>query len=67
MMKTLYQTCPTQKVFKSFPEGDHNTTVAEPGYFDAIWQFLVQDVLGGMKSDVATAVETDVKQSELWG
>ena len=65
MMKTLYQTCPTHKVFKTFPDGDHNSTVAEPGYFDAIWQFLVQDVLNGMKEKLAEPAETDVKQSEL--
>ena len=65
MMKTLYQSCPTRKVFKSFPDGDHNSTVAEPGYFDAIWQFLVQDVLHGMKEDQKVG-DTDVKQEELW-
>lgn len=65
MMKTLYETCPTRKTFKTFPEGDHNSTVAEPGYFDAIWQFLMQEVLDGKKADQETG-ETDVKQSELW-
>ncbi len=45
MMKTLYDVCPTKKVWKEFPNGDHNSTVAEPGYFDAIWGFLVQEVL----------------------
>jgi abhydrolase domain-containing protein 13 len=65
MMKTLYETCPTRKTFNAFPNGDHNSTVAEQGYFDAIWQFLVQEVLGGMKENEATG-ETDVKQSELW-
>ncbi|KAI9881778.1 MAG: hypothetical protein M1823_006511 [Watsoniomyces obsoletus] len=66
MMKTLYQSCPTRKTFKTFPDGDHNSTVAEPGYFDAIWQFLMQEVLNGMKHDGKEISETDVKQSELW-
>ena len=66
MMKTLYQSCQTRKVFKTFPDGDHNSTVAEPGYFDAIWQFLVQDVLNGMPEKTEEPAETDVNKSELW-
>jgi abhydrolase domain-containing protein 13 len=66
MMKTLYQSCPTRKTFKTFPDGDHNSTVAEPGYFDAIWQFLMQEVLNGMKDGGEEIDETDVKQSEVW-
>lgn len=66
MMKELHQSCATRKTIKTFPEGDHNSTVAEPGYFDAIWQFLVQEVLEGIKVEKVETGETDVKQSELW-
>lgn len=68
MMKTLYEACPSnRKAWKDFPNGDHNSTVAEAGYFDAIWSFLVQEVLSGLgdKVDLGTA-ETDVKKEELW-
>lgn len=66
MMKTLYDLCPTRKVWKDFPNGDHNSTVAEPGYFDAIWSFLVQDVLEGARTNELKIGETDVDKSELW-
>jgi abhydrolase domain-containing protein 13 len=67
MMKTLYNLCNVdRKVWKTFPNGHHNDTVAEPGYFDAIWAFLVQDVLseevGGDDQE-----STDVSVYELWG
>lgn len=40
-MRKLYELCgsPT-KIWKPFPEGDHNTSVMEAGYFDAIGDFL---------------------------
>lgn len=66
MMKSLYDSCPTKKAWKEFPNGDHNSTVAEPGYFDAIWTFLVQDVLDGSKEADLRTGETDVDKSELW-
>jgi abhydrolase domain-containing protein 13 len=66
MMKTLFETCPSRKVWKEFPNGDHNSTVAEPGYFDAIWTFLVQDVLDGFRGVKSGPAETDVPKSELW-
>jgi abhydrolase domain-containing protein 13 len=66
MMKTLFETCPTRKAWKEFPNGDHNSTVAEAGYFDAIWSFLVQDVLAGMQSSNLSTGQTDVDKSELW-
>lgn len=68
MMKTLYEACPSiNKSWEEFPNGDHNSTVAEPGYFDAIWSFLVQDVLSGTrdKTNLETG-ETDVNKEELW-
>ncbi|ETN38917.1 uncharacterized protein HMPREF1541_06959 [Cyphellophora europaea CBS 101466] len=69
MMKTLFEACPTQrKTWKEFANGDHNSTVAEPGYFDAVWAFLVQEVIGEPSrgdTKLQTA-ETDVRKEELW-
>lgn len=66
MMKALYELCPTKKVWKEFPNGDHNSTVAEPGYFDAIWQFLVQDVLGAPREKHALEkADVDVDPDDL--
>jgi abhydrolase domain-containing protein 13 len=66
MMKTLYDICKVdRKRWKTFPNGHHNDTVAEPGYFDAIWAFLVQDVLS--EKFVYNDRETvDVSKDELW-
>jgi hypothetical protein len=45
-MKTLYSVCKTKdKIWKEFPEGSHNDTVAEEGYFDAIDDFITHHVL----------------------
>jgi abhydrolase domain-containing protein 13 len=66
MMKTLFEACPSRKAWKEFPNGDHNSTVAEAGYFDAIWTFLVQDVLAGMQTSNLSTGQTDVDKSELW-
>ncbi|EXJ79201.1 hypothetical protein A1O3_08702 [Capronia epimyces CBS 606.96] len=66
MMKTLYEQCRTRKVWKEFPGGDHNSTVAEPGYFDAVWQFLVQDVLRGSRKTNLGMADVDVDRSSLW-
>ncbi|KIX07072.1 uncharacterized protein Z518_05049 [Rhinocladiella mackenziei CBS 650.93] len=67
MMKALHDQCPTRKVWKEFPNGDHNSTVAEPGYFDAIWDFLVQDVLRGARQNSLKRGDVDVDRDELWG
>lgn len=66
MMKALYDQCPTKKVWREFPNGDHNSTVAEPGYFDAVWEFLVQDVLRGPRKDSIKRADVDVDRKELW-
>jgi fermentation-respiration switch protein FrsA (DUF1100 family) len=68
MMQTLYDICKVEtKIWRSFENGSHNATVAEPGYFDAIWEFLLQEVqvrTGGEKYiDVGSA---DVNPEELW-
>jgi len=40
-MRKLYEICqsPT-KIWKGFPEGDHNSSVLEAGYFEAIQGFV---------------------------
>jgi len=41
-MRRLYELCQTPtKVWRAFPGGDHNTCVAEEGYFEAIYDFIV--------------------------
>ena len=66
MMRTLYDICKVKrKTWKAFENGDHNSTVAEPGYFDAIWDFLVKEVLKQEDSQKGTG-ETDVEKDELW-
>jgi len=69
MMKTLFDICkvPAQrKIWREFPNGDHNATVAEPGYFDAIWSFLVQEVMSGKIDEKELHVEeVDVDRSQL--
>lgn len=66
MMRTLYDLCKIKrKTWKDFENGDHNSTVAEPGYFDAIWDFLVKEVL--RDEDRRKGVgDTDVEKDELW-
>ena len=40
-MRRLYETCRSgTKVWSPLKEGDHNSSVAEPGYFEAIADFL---------------------------
>lgn len=66
MMKALYDICKVErKVWKTFPNGHHNDTVAEPGYFDTIWGFLVQDVLSA-KAENNDRKSVDVANNELW-
>ncbi|KAH0847997.1 hypothetical protein AYO21_03637 [Fonsecaea monophora] len=65
MMKALFDQCPTTKVWKEFPDGDHNSTVAEPGYFEAIWNFLVQDVLRSPREEKMRKAELDVDSDDL--
>jgi fermentation-respiration switch protein FrsA (DUF1100 family) len=68
MMRTLYDLCKVEtKIWRIFENGSHNATVAEPGYFDAIWEFLIQEVQvrtsGGKDMNVDSA---DVNPEELW-
>lgn len=65
MMRTLYDLCKVQqKTWKDFENGDHNSTVAEPGYFNTIWQFLQSQVLA--PQDSRKISDADVKQRDLW-
>jgi hypothetical protein len=46
-MKELFRLCRTPKVvWKELPEGDHNFTVGEAGYFTHIDDFLKLHVVG---------------------
>ncbi|OAX77154.1 hypothetical protein ACJ72_08551 [Emergomyces africanus] len=45
-MAQLFDICEAStKVWRAFPNGQHNDTVAEPGYFDHIYSFVVDHVL----------------------
>lgn len=51
-MRDLYKVCKSKtKIWKSLPHGHHNDTVAEEGYFDAIWRFLMEVVVKGGASE----------------
>jgi hypothetical protein len=40
-MKQLYEICKSpSKVWKALPGGDHNSSVVETGYFEAILEFI---------------------------
>ena len=44
-MKRLYKVCQAKvKIWREFPDGTHNDTVAEPSYFDYIEQFIREHV-----------------------
>ena len=69
MMRTLFEACKVKtKIWKVFENGNHNATVAEPGYFDAIWQFLVQEVqISGKAAEEARHVgSADIDTKQLW-
>ena len=47
-MKTLYEACQAKvKVWRDFPDGSHNDTCAERGYFEYIEGFIREVVLRG--------------------
>ena len=51
-MKELYSICQVEKkIWRDFENGRHNETIAEPGFFDCIVQF-VRDVMGGQKMEL---------------
>ncbi|KAI9772331.1 MAG: hypothetical protein M1840_001080 [Geoglossum simile] len=45
-MKQLQSVCRSKKqTFKELPNGTHNDTVMEPGYFEAMFKFIREDVV----------------------
>ena len=69
MMKTLFDLCkrpPGTKRWKEFSDGDHNSSVAEPGYFDAIWSFLAEEVLRDETISDMPMQDVDVDPNQLW-
>lgn len=68
MMRTLYEICNVEtKVWRTFENGNHNATVGEPGYFDAIWEFLVQEVQDRTSGEKNMNVgNAEVDPQELW-
>lgn len=46
-MTQLFAICKAnRKVWRTLPNGGHNDSVAEPGYFEHIHSFVMEDVLG---------------------
>jgi hypothetical protein len=45
MKELLSLSCSPNKVWKELPDGDHNNTVAEKGYFQHIQDFLLANIL----------------------
>ena len=46
-MKQLFRLCKAKTmVWKELPYGDHNNTVAEPGYFNYIDEFIAKYIVG---------------------
>ncbi|KAI4088709.1 MAG: hypothetical protein LQ348_006385 [Seirophora lacunosa] len=51
-MKQLYSICQVEKkIWREFPNGSHNDTIAEPGFFDRIVEF-VRDLMGESKMEL---------------
>ncbi|KAI9739580.1 MAG: hypothetical protein M1834_006298 [Cirrosporium novae-zelandiae] len=45
-MKQLYSVCKSRtKIWREFPHGQHNDTVAEPHYFEWLYDFVTEEVL----------------------
>lgn len=45
-MSQLYSLCRTEtKVWRTLPNGQHNDTIAEAGYFDYVSSFVIENVL----------------------
>jgi hypothetical protein len=61
-MKMLHEKCrAATKIWKEFPEGSHNDTVAEEGYFEAINDFVNDHVIKVEKRDsISRTVSPDV-------
>ena len=54
-MKKLFELCRADvKIWKEFPEGSHNDTIAETGYFEAIDEFVAIHVIATEKKPSGT-------------
>lgn len=50
-MKQLYSLCRSKrKIWKEFPNGKHNESILEPGYFESIAEFVIDEVLAEQPS-----------------
>lgn len=46
-MAQLFAVCKSEsKTWRTLPNGGHNDSVAEPGYFEHIHSFVTEEVLG---------------------
>jgi hypothetical protein len=46
-MTQLFAVCKSEsKTWRTLPNGGHNDSVAEPGYFEHILSFVTEEVLG---------------------
>jgi len=45
-MVILFNSCVSPKVWETFPNGSHNDTFTEAGYFEAIFQFMKKVIRG---------------------
>lgn len=66
-MKTLHSLCTVPiKIWKDFPGGFHNDTVTEEGYFNAIDDFILEEVLNRKTRTKAaiSSVELNEKDQE---
>ena len=64
-MRQLYElsTAPT-KIWKAFPGGDHNSSVVEVGYFEAVAEFIGQTTGQSVekeKDGSSTAVDREAR------
>jgi len=51
-MKTLFEICRAKKVWRELPDGNHNETVEQDGYFDFIYDFM-QKIRSGNTLDLS--------------
>lgn len=53
-MKRLYDVCRSDvKVFVPLPDGTHNESVMEPGYFEAFEEFVDEHIAKGPVGEAA--------------
>jgi abhydrolase domain-containing protein 13 len=52
-MKQLFEICTTEiKIWKEFPEGSHNDTIAEEGYFEILEEFVNNHVISSEEKTI---------------